>query len=110
MLTVARVRRAFAAGAAAIMLLVVCSTVGAQDQKLTPTQLLEDFVHYVRIARPELAAAKGRVLLDSGITDAELAELLDEGPTTRERFDAAIARAHVVPELEDIADELDRRG
>lgn len=109
MLTVARVRRAFAAGAAAIMLLVVCSTVGAQDQKLTPTQLLEDFVHYVRIARPELAAAKGRVLLDSGITDAELAELLDEGPTTRERFDAAIARAHVVPELEDIADELDRR-
>jgi len=39
---------------------------------------LDDFLHYVRIAKPDLAAASARSLFDSGITDAELADLVDQ--------------------------------
>ena len=70
-----------------------------QDQK----QHLEDFIHYVFVAKPDLAAAHAQQLLDSGITEAELATMLDEGEIKVERFDRAIARARAVPELERIA-------
>lgn len=72
-------------------------------------QLLDNFVHYALVAKPDLAIANARKLLDSGITDAELALLLDEGRVTLERFERAISWAQFVPELEEIAGELSTR-
>jgi hypothetical protein len=69
-------------------------------------QHLDNFVHYTLVAKPDLASAEAQALLDSGITDAELVQLLDEGRVTPERFDAAMSRAFMLPELEDIAGEL----
>lgn len=94
--------------ALAVMAVVLATTsiVLAQDDA---AQLLEEFVHYTNIAKPDLAAAYAERLLGSSITDAELAELVEEGSRTRERFDGALARAHRVAELETIAAELDRR-
>ncbi len=41
-----------------------------------PTKLLEDFLHYVRIAKPDLAEAAGNALLDSGVSDSDLAMIV----------------------------------
>jgi hypothetical protein len=41
-----------------------------------PATLLEDFLHYVRIAKPELAEASGNALLDSGVSDEDLAMIV----------------------------------
>ncbi|MEE8508182.1 MAG: HEAT repeat domain-containing protein [Myxococcota bacterium] len=70
---------------------------------------LEDFVHYARIAKVELALAHGQALLESGITNAELAGLLDDDRKLVERFEDAISRARFVPELEDLAGEIEVR-
>ncbi len=78
----------------------------ALDQ--TPTQLLDNFAHYTFIARPDLAAAYGQKLIDSGITAAELVVLLDEGTVARDRIESAIARGLTMPELEEVAAELGR--
>jgi hypothetical protein len=76
----------------------------------TPAEHLNDFTHYVRTANIELAAAHAQALIDSGITNAELAQLLDvEGKVTPERFDESIAQALRIQELEPIAGELARR-
>jgi hypothetical protein len=75
----------------------------------TPQELLNDFTHYAIIANIELAAANAQALMDSGITDDKLAELLDEGKVTPKRFDDAIGRAMMIKELEPIAAELNRR-
>lgn len=49
-----------------------------QSLAITQRKRLDDFLHYVRIAKPDLAAASARSLFDSGITDAELADLVDQ--------------------------------
>jgi DNA-binding response OmpR family regulator len=74
-----------------------------------PATQLEDFVHYTKIAKVDLAAAWGQRLLESGVTNAELATLVEADPQLLRRFDEAILRALLVPELEDIAAELGRR-
>ena len=89
------------------VVLTTLAPVWAQDDD--PAQQLENFVHYTHIAKPDLAAGYAQLLIESGITDAQLAELLDEGKTTRERFEAALGRAHRMPQLEHLAAELDRR-
>ncbi len=86
-----------------VLVLAAASPVSGQE---SPRQLLEDFVHYALIARPDLAAAKAQVLLESGITNAEMADLIDEDRTLVERFDRAISWAQFVPELQDIAADL----
>ena len=79
----------------------------AQD---TPPQLLEDFVHYTMIARTDLALAKGQALLESGVTNAELALLVEEGEIDFEqRFDAAVGRGLMVAELEPLVADITRR-
>lgn len=75
----------------------------------TPQELLNDFTHYAIIANIELAAANAQALMDSGITNDKLAEMLDEGKVTEKRFDDAIQRAMMIKELEPIAAELNRR-
>ncbi|MHC5024748.1 MAG: hypothetical protein ACYTGG_12730 [Planctomycetota bacterium] len=72
-------------------------------------RLLEDFVHYTFVAKPDLAAGFAQELLDCVGTDGDLVILLDEGPVSTERFDQAISRARSVPELEVIAAEIEIR-
>jgi len=70
---------------------------------------LEDFVHYARIAKIDLALAHGQALLETGITNAEMAILLDDDRKLLERFQDAISRARFVPELEDLAAQIEIR-
>ncbi|MHC4303817.1 MAG: HEAT repeat domain-containing protein [Planctomycetota bacterium] len=97
--------RRHALGLAAVLLIV--SPVYGQNED--PALLLEEFIHYTIIAKPDLAAAYAERLLRSPVTDAELALILDEGRVKNDRFETAVGKAHRVAELEDIVAELDRR-
>ncbi|MCC5823528.1 MAG: HEAT repeat domain-containing protein [Phycisphaerales bacterium] len=68
---------------------------------------LRDFIHFVRIARFDIAADVGRQLLDSGMEPEDFVDLVDR---SREgtRFEEAIASAMRVPIVEPIAAELDQ--
>jgi len=70
------------------------------------TVLLRDFIHFVKIARFDVAADLGRQLLDAGLSSEDFVDLVDN---SRElgRFEEAIAAAMRVPVLEPIAAELD---
>jgi CheY-like chemotaxis protein len=94
------------AGVLAAVVLALASAGPASAQDETPAQLLEDFVHYSLIAKPDLAAAYGQRLLDSGVTCAELAKILDEGEMSVDRFDNAIRRMIVIPEMESLAAQI----
>ncbi len=84
----------------------------AQDNEADNSkQLLEDFIHYVLIARPDLADGAARALLDSGITDADLYRLSDEVDPAR--YKDALLRSMRMDALSDVAGQLDvhvRRG
>lgn len=89
--------------------LVLAAGSRARAQQEDPAQLLDEFVHYTFIAKPDLAAAYGQRVLGASITDSELAVLVEESKGFQERFQQALSKAHQVPELEAIAAELDRR-
>jgi hypothetical protein len=93
----------------ALSLAIVVSTVGARQQSEEPMQLLDDYVHYALVAKPDLAAANIRALIDSGLSNAELALLLDEGNVDPDRYERAVARTIRVAELEALVAELDLR-
>lgn len=69
---------------------------------------LNDFIHYVMIAKPDLAKAHVQKLFDSGITDAELAELVDENIDV-ERLERAFSRGRAVGDLENVVAQLESR-
>lgn len=98
-----RLRNALAAVAVAL-----CTTSSAWSCD-TPADCLNDFTHYAIIAHVEMASSSAEKLLDSGVTDAELATLVDEGAVSPERFERAISRAMMVPELQEVASELAKR-
>jgi hypothetical protein len=77
---------------------------GVKDAQL----LLEDFIHYVFIARPDLANASVEALVTLNMTDVDLAILVDQrlGRQFRHRLDAALQRASRVPELRSHSAEL----
>lgn len=68
--------------------------------------ILRDFIHFVKIARFDVAADLGQQLIDAGLTPEQFVDLVD---TSREldRFEEAIAAAMRVPVLEPIAAQLD---
>lgn len=101
----ARFRNALAAAAVMVSGAVAGPALGYPD----PQELLNDFTHYAMVGHVELATAYAQALIDSGISNADLAILLDEGKVTVKRFEDAIARAHMVAELEAVAAELERR-
>jgi len=72
-----------------------------------PVNLLEDFIHYVLVANPELADGSARALFDSGISDADLYRLLDQ--VDADRFEDALQRAMRMDALADVAGQLDTR-
>ena len=94
---------------ALLVLVVALATAGQTYGQSDPAELFDDFIHYTLIAKPDLAAAKAEELLSSGLSDAELAQLLDDDRTLVERFNRATLWGQRVPELQDLATELDRR-
>lgn len=108
MIITARFRNALAA----ILVVLTAATAAwcfPPPEKKDPKELLTDFIFYAKIANVELAASNGQALLDSGVSSADLANMLEEGKETPKRFDDAIARAQMVPEMESVASELARR-
>ena len=69
-------------------------------------ELLANFVHFVKIARFDVAAGEATALLASGISDVDFVELVD-GSGDLDRFQSAVAQAMRVDEVQGIATELD---
>ncbi len=95
--------------ALAAVALCASAALAQQEEARTPAQMLEEFIHYTLIAKPELAAGWATRLLETTGSDAELAEILGENRQLNERFERALGLAQRVPDLEAIAGELDRR-
>ncbi|MCH2136783.1 MAG: hypothetical protein MK101_09410 [Phycisphaerales bacterium] len=74
-----------------------------------PVQLLQDFVHYSLTANVELAQASGDALLDSGVSDQELAEIVDDDPALRDRLIRAYRWGREVPALEQVSGQIEKR-
>jgi len=98
-------------------LLVACLPVAAlpvmaqangSGDKPREVQLLEDFIHYVLVARPELAHSSAQAIVESEITDADLYRMIDDMGVWS-RLDDALVRAAKVAELEDISGRLQMR-
>lgn len=68
--------------------------------------LLNDFIHFVKIARFDVAADLGRQLLDAGLDPEQFVDLVEQSREL-DRFEEAVAAAMRVPALEPIAAELD---
>lgn len=81
-----------------------CASVLALDN----AQDLRNFVHYTMIAKPDLAKAHLEQLLNSGISDAELADLVRE-TMSRDRLDDALMKGRRVAGLRDVVAELESR-
>ena len=86
---------------------VVAQSTG-QPPKTREASLLEDFVHYVLVARPELAYSAAQALVESEISDADLYMLVDESGIGK-RLDDALVRAARIAELESVAGSLQVR-
>lgn len=72
-------------------------------------RFLEDFIHYTLIAKPELAAANIRALLDSDLDDNDLASLSSRNPDLRDRLTRAIVMAAKLEGLAEQTQELTKR-
>ena len=72
-----------------------------QDSAKDPAALLKDFLHYVRIAKPDLAEAAGNALLDSGVSDEELATIVAEDDL-EEKLISVLRRGRRMPGVSDL--------
>lgn len=81
---------------------------GQAQPERTPREAIEDFIHFVRIARVDIAAGLAGELGALPITDSEFADLVD-GVNVGEAFDTAVAQALFYPELEGPAAALAQR-
>lgn len=93
---------------------VICTPTAAfaqaqpsNDQQEHQLELLRDFIHFVKIARYDVAADLARQLLAEGLSPEEFVDLV-EGSRERERFEQSVAAAMRVPVLEPSAAEMDR--
>jgi hypothetical protein len=88
---------------------VAAEHVMAQPESEIETQrqeLLRDFIHFVKIARFDVASDLGTRLMDTGITNAEFVDLV-ESSREQQRFEEAIAAGLRVPVLEPVAAQLE---
>ena len=69
-------------------------------------ELLRDFIHFVKIARFDVAADLGNQLLDLGMEPQNFVDLVEQS-REQQRFEEAIAAGMRVPVLEPIAAKLD---
>ncbi|MFK7884900.1 MAG: hypothetical protein AB8F26_12040, partial [Phycisphaerales bacterium] len=74
-----------------------------QEQQLA---WLKDFIHFVKIARFDIAADVGQQLIDSGIDPQVFVDMVD-GSREQSRFEEAVAAAMRVPAIEPVAAALD---
>lgn len=75
-----------------------------------PTQALEDFIHFVIVAKDDIAVALGRDLLGRGLTPEQFVGLVEDSGEEA-RFREALGRASQrpnAPELNAVAEELRR--
>jgi hypothetical protein len=72
------------------------------------TRLVGDFLHYVLIAKPDLAEAAGRQLFESGITDAQLAELVSENDLG-DKVDRSLSRGRGMAGVGPMVTEFEKR-
>lgn len=77
----------------------------AQDER-TPEDLLANFIHFVKIARFDVAASEATALLNSGLDEMEFVDLVDNSGEI-ERFQSAVAQGLQVDELQAVAAELE---
>lgn len=97
-----------AAMAATLVLLAIAPAVTAQDASADanePQKLWDDFIHYIRIARPELARSYGQALLDS---DADAKNIYEFSQATTDAR-ATLARGERLEGLGEIIDEIRER-
>ena len=69
-------------------------------------ELLRDFIHFVKIARFDVAADLGNQLLDAGLTPEAFVDLVEQS-REEQRFAEAVAAGLRVPVLEPIAAKLE---
>lgn len=69
-------------------------------------ELLRDFIHFVKIARFDVAADLGTQLLDLGMEPEAFVDLVEQS-REQQRFEEAVAAGLRVPVLEPIAAKLD---
>ncbi len=69
-------------------------------------ELLRDFIHFVKIARFDIAADLGTQILDVGMAPEDFVDLVERS-REQQRFEEAIAAGMRVPVLEPIAAALD---
>ncbi len=87
-------------GALAVAMVPAGSLLAATPavQDADQTRMVDDFLHYVLIAKPDLAEAAGRKLFDSGVTDAELADIVREGQL-EDKVERALSRGRGMSEV-----------
>jgi len=98
-----RIVQSFLATAILVLLLGVAPAL-AQEQN--PTSLWNDFNHYVRIARPDLAQSAARELLDRADNDT-LLEVVESGDYRD--YNQTLRRARNMETLSETAQELGQR-
>jgi hypothetical protein len=76
------------------------------DVETQRQELLRDFIHFVKIARFDVASDLGTRLVETGISSAEFVDLV-EGSREQQRFEEAIAAGLRVPVLEPVAAQLE---
>jgi CheY-like chemotaxis protein len=73
----------------------------------SPAEHLQAFIHYTLIAKPDLAAGHAQKLIESGITDAELANIADNlSPNDLKRLNDALDRGLRVDSQRDLTGQL----
>ena len=83
--------------------------IGTPAKAADAVQLLDDFVHYSLTAQVDLATASGEALLDSGVTDAQLANIVDDDAELRERLVRALRWGREVDGLEELSGQIEVR-
>ena len=78
----------------------------AASDARSPSELLEDFVFYVNVARFDLAVANARAILGSEITPLEFATLVEREIGLADRFEQAYLRALRFDQVEGVAADL----
>jgi hypothetical protein len=73
--------------------------------KMTPQQLLSDFIHYVNIDNYVMAEAVGNELKGRKVANRDFVKVVEEGESV-ERFDSAMAKAMRVTDLAGLASDL----
>ncbi len=92
---------ALAVGGALAVALVPAGSLSAAAplaQDADQTRMVDDFLHYVLIAKPDLAEAAGRKLFDSGVSDGEIADIVREAQL-EEKVERALSRGRGMSEV-----------